>query len=68
MTATQSIWATVWNPILNNYLDVELRWKNTSCSVWSEEGFSFEDVVQDMLADRDGLTSIKCFEGVIFRS
>ena len=62
MTATQSIWATVWNPILNNYLDVELRWKNTSRSVWSEEGFSFEDVAQDMLADQDGLTNVKCFE------
>lgn len=62
VTAVQSIWATVWNPTLNNYLDVEQRWKNTSLFVWSEV-FKFEDGLQDMLADQVGLTSIKCFWG-----
>lgn len=60
-------WAPMWNPILNNYLDVEQRWKNTSLFVWSEEVFKFEDVLQDMLAGQVGLTRIKCFWGVSFK-
>lgn len=50
--------------MLNNYLDVELRWKNISLFVWSEEALKFEEVLLDMLADQVGLTSIKCFMGV----
>lgn len=40
----------MWNPILNNYLDVELRWTNMSHLDWCEEVFKFEGGLQDMLA------------------
>lgn len=31
--------------------------------VWSEKLLKSEEVLQDMLADQVGLTSIKCFRG-----
>ena len=45
-----------------------IKWKNISLFVWSEEILTFEEVLQDMLADQVGLTSIKCLRGIGFKS
>lgn len=58
VSAVQSIWATVWKPILNNYLYLALRWKNTSLLVWSEEVSLFEDSSRNMSTDQIGLTNM----------